>query len=419
MGTVSSGTDLFTLDVNGPGSSYVSKTWRKQAKPIDRTLIMPYQLIRAACHTGKVTGKITYWSPNPEGYSGMFNVTKMGTCVCNSASHIGGEGNARTLQTQRAVNLAREKFTSKLQDQAMLAVNYYERQQAMSMMAKRFTFLEKSFLDICRLARSPAWRRGELVNLRRSLEKGIASSRNLRGSARKVADSMISKIKDWRGSGRSLGNLWLELHFGWEPLLKDIYAAYEIFTTEPKPAFLKGKSPELFLEEHVRITYGTLQGVWHGWTFEPKTRTRAYVFGLAEVSDPNLYKSQRLGLTNPAAFAWEIIPFSFIVDWFTTMSQWLNQWDEFLGIKLTRVGYAVKVTQTAKGSWTEKSGKATATSSMIYFQRFDTFPQVKLGLRPLKAISPVRGATAISLLLQLLKNPTVSQKQPLRSKANA
>lgn len=419
MGTTTTGTDRYDNRVNGPGSCAVRREWRKQTKPIDRTMILPYLLIRAACHSGKVTGKITYWSPNREGYGGDFNVVNGGSCVCSLGTYRDGPGMPRTRQIERAVNLAREKFTGKLQEQALTAVNYHERQQAMSMMARRLDFLETTFRQICRLARSSAWRRGEIVNLQIALSQGLAASRNFRGSASKVAKTMIQKIKDWRGSGRSLGNLWLELHFGWEPMMKDIYAAYELFASPPEPVFLKGKSPELFIEESLRYTYGTIRGVWHGSTFEPKTRTRAYVFGLAEVSDPNLYKTQRLGLTNPGLFLWEIVPFSFVIDWFANVSQWLSQWDEFLGIKLTNVGYAVKVTQTAKGSWTELSGKATAHSSLIYFQRFDTFPQVKLGLRPLKALSAVRAATAISLLLQLLKNPTVSQKQPLRSKANA
>lgn len=356
------------------------------------------------------------WSPNSDGYGFHFDVCRGGG-VCISGLHTYQGTEVRNRNLDRAINSAREKFTGKMQEQALLAVNFYERQQSMTMMAKRLDFLEKTTREVFRLATSRSWQRGELLNLRNSLQRALNDVRKFKTkeSSRKVADLMIQKIKDWRGSGQSLGNLWLELHFGWEPLLKDINACMEIFGETPKPKFYKCKGITLESQELIRSTYGIIGGVWHGWTWEPKTRVHATCFGLVEISDPNLYRTQKLGLMNPALFAWEIIPFSFVIDWFANISQWLSQFDEFMGINLKSVGYSVRASQTSKGSWTERSGSTTAVSSMNYYQRFDSLPSVKLGWRPAKAISPIRALTSISLLLTRLKNPAVQKQQPVRS----
>jgi hypothetical protein len=41
-----------------------------------------------------------------------------------------------------------------------------------------------------------------------------------------------------------------------------------------------------------------------------------------------------LGITNPALLAWELLPYSFVVDWFLPIGDWVSTWDATLGTEL-------------------------------------------------------------------------------------
>lgn len=43
-----------------------------------------------------------------------------------------------------------------------------------------------------------------------------------------------------------------------------------------------------------------------------------------KISNPQLSQLQQLGLTNPALVAWELVPFSFVFDWFISVGQYLQ-----------------------------------------------------------------------------------------------
>ncbi len=54
------------------------------------------------------------------------------------------------------------------------------------------------------------------------------------------------------------------------------------------------------------------------------------------ISNPNLYLANNLGLANPAIVVWELIPFSFVVDWFVTVGQFLENGSAWLGLTVTK-----------------------------------------------------------------------------------
>ena len=48
--------------------------------------------------------------------------------------------------------------------------------------------------------------------------------------------------------------------------------------------------------------------------------------------NPVLAAMQKLGVANPASLAWELLPYSFVVDWFLPIGQYLNSWTADLGL---------------------------------------------------------------------------------------
>lgn len=130
-----------------------------------------------------------------------------------------------------------------------------------------------------------------------------------------------------------------------------------------------------------------------------------------KVTNPNLYLANRLGLTNPASVVWELIPFSFVVDWFVNVSDFLNQFSEFHGVALVNPFNSIKTTTFCSGSrnqWYPVPGVTLYSafqvqSRRVTFKRQLGIPAVTLKIRAPKPLSVTRGITAISLLLQRLK----------------
>lgn len=117
-------------------------------------------------------------------------------------------------------------------------------------------------------------------------------------------------------SEKDVAGRWLELQYGWKPLLSDIYEsakAYEALTSPPRKNRISvsirkstpwdsSASPSLFsfkgvIEERSRIIY--------------------------EMTE-TLSAPRSLGLTDPLSVAWELVPYSFVVDWFVPIGSYLE-----------------------------------------------------------------------------------------------
>nr|UUW21267.1 MAG: maturation protein [Sanya fiers-like virus 14] len=124
-------------------------------------------------------------------------------------------------------------------------------------------------------------------------------------------------------------DLRLELVYGWGPFLSDIYGLCGM-----KPPPLDQKIKEFFGEpqnfsEEVTNNYPRQNAVG---TKTFKGKTSAVVMLEIEVDTPLIVSAGQLGLTNPLNTAWELVPFSFVVDWFIPIQQYIEQYDALDGI---------------------------------------------------------------------------------------
>lgn len=55
-------------------------------------------------------------------------------------------------------------------------------------------------------------------------------------------------------------------------------------------------------------------------------------FANVEYTSANLKGLTQLGLTNPALLAWEVIPYSFVIDWFVNIGDYLSSLDALTGV---------------------------------------------------------------------------------------
>jgi hypothetical protein len=118
------------------------------------------------------------------------------------------------------------------------------------------------------------------------------------------------------------------------------------------------------------------------------------------VSNPNTALANQMGFINPAAVAWELVPFSFLVDWFLPVGDFLNSFTDLLGHS---VHYPYTTTKRVASGLARQADGRFITDTQIdacNLNRVLSLPTYKLRTVPFKGLSLSRGATAISLVIQ-------------------
>lgn len=99
----------------------------------------------------------------------------------------------------------------------------------------------------------------------------------------------------------------------------------------------------------VSRTYATAgkQPSGHGfttWSYEDLVTAKGQLL----VSDPSVVTAGELGLTNPALVAWELVPYSFVVDWFLPIGDWLQAQTSLLGLSFSDLSITTTITKRAQ-----------------------------------------------------------------------
>lgn len=176
---------------------------------------------------------------------------------------------------------------------------------------------------------------GLLYNAADTVLNGIRGLR--RGNIpafRKMLDHYTPKraLREGSRATKKLANRWLENAYGWTPAMSDFHGAVDAL----------GKAHDSGLKlPIVTVKAGSTtreRGVREAFHFGPMLfqdfETQRCFVRLDFIEDnPFEIALSKLGLTNPALLAWELIPFSFVVDWFYPAGNWLNSLDATRGWK--------------------------------------------------------------------------------------
>jgi hypothetical protein len=142
------------------------------------------------------------------------------------------------------------------------------------------------------------------------------------------ASPRTSTLKGGDVSGR-----WLELQYGWLPLLSDTFEAakaFESISNGPRSSVIRGGK--------VRKTMKAFYVTGDDHFTRQHQRTFRYSYEMyEEMSVP-----RQLGLYDPLSVVWELIPYSFVVDWFVPIGTYLdnlNQIPTLTGRWLVHSGY--------------------------------------------------------------------------------
>lgn len=243
-----------------------------------------------------------------------------------------------------------------------------------------------------------------------------------RGQTFNMLASSMKRLSDWyrsfrRGrnpftgrscNGNNAADLWLEYTYGWVPTVSDVYGLMDLKNLTPPSPLLKVKK-DGYLKKDLYTTHKLHP--WEGTTLEYRreyvVNGRVTIRAIVEVSDPSIAFANSLGLLNPAALAWELLPYSFVVDWFLPIGTWLNNQTALWGLSLTQ--QSTTKTQRVVGSYQPRSyGPNIAAVEQndpwfeIYKDRTLTIPSVPLP-RLKNPFSPSHAISALALLKQTFK----------------
>lgn len=227
--------------------------------------------------------------------------------------------------------------------------------------------------------------------------------------------------KGVKKNAKNAASNWLEYWLGWAPLVGDIGNAVSVLQSPYKTLSVKSSS-SASRTYRTSTKSGSLPGAV---TYGSEVFTWNVRCNLAmdfSVTNPNLHLANQLGFVNPYSIAWELVPLSFVVDWFVNVGDFLGQWTAFAGLTSVnqRTTYLHKqkkrlsyMNDVPVFEWVYPPGQPAysrlkerahvsrnGSAERFHVQRFNSVSTtIKLGFNPPDGLSPTRGATAISLLL--------------------
>lgn len=165
---------------------------------------------------------------------------------------------------------------------------------------------------------------------------------------------------------------WLGYQYGWKPLLADVYGSVEALSRLPPSDWaVTGKGSAFDTTSHsiYQKDYGYSR-------VDGKVTGRRGVFVRIDAVPSNdvLKAFTSLGLTNPLLIAWELVPFSFVVDWALPIGSYLESLDAMLGYDKTYCS----ISYLRKANWSvQGSGGVYSLSGRTLTARESTQPALK------------------------------------------
>nr|UUW21389.1 MAG: maturation protein [Sanya fiers-like virus 44] len=257
-------------------------------------------------------------------------------------------------------------------------------------------------------------RAADMVRLVRLLRSGRIDQflgglrTTLTGSERNALKRAYNKDYGRGDVSKAAANAWLETTYGWTPFMMDVYQGMEtlealssneramvgtVRASVKAEGMLSSQSPISAPFVGTRVDYAEYRESRRGvWRFKP--RIEAYMLG-------------KLGFTNPLLVAWELLPFSFVADWFLPIGDFLEVLDVPLLCQhvggthgLRRETYTTRVMRSTDG---RGKGESNWTRIDVNRNPYTEAPHVDMSLLTFNPkLGAKRVASAAALLRQVL-----------------
>ncbi len=140
----------------------------------------------------------------------------------------------------------------------------------------------------------------------------------------RLLDAVNAIKKPRTRSDKALASRWLEYSYGWTPLMFEVHGLSELIYNRIKSEYIHG---------NVKSTYRYRNNYSSGNDLIRENlvvfRKNDYRYKVSSVGLKTLAES---GITNPSLVLWELVPYSFVVDWFVGVGDYLSSLDAMVGV---------------------------------------------------------------------------------------
>lgn len=240
---------------------------------------------------------------------------------------------------------------------------------------------------------------------------------NIPGAARALWGTKPPRYRRGREPhhSKSAADNWLSMQYGWKPLLQDLHGAMEacarlhLSDASIKQVAASARTTKWVVEDLPLFLNSHKVG---GWT-RVQTQSRCK-FGVRFTVDNHLLAFlAQSGFTNPVNLLWEVIPFSFVYDWFQPIGPWLESLSAFHGLVFLD-GYQTKFTKQITESLVRFSGEFQAGQNLVsggsYSRQVVLLDRVKLNAFPTLSfpsfknpLSLTHASNALALVMSVFK----------------
>jgi hypothetical protein len=185
------------------------------------------------------------------------------------------------------------------------------------------------------------------ANIGVTLKEAAKTSDLILDRARRIHDAFFAfRRGQFKKTARLLGltpntvhRTWLEYKYGWTPLMYEAKGAAEFFAqqqdAERRLSFVVSKASAgdgSHFSQTAGLPFFPEAAVLGGMTYALNASRRVRVKLWCRYENPHAAAAQQVGITNPLLFAWEILPFSFVFDWFVGVGDYLAAQTALTGV---------------------------------------------------------------------------------------
>ncbi len=189
-----------------------------------------------------------------------------------------------------------------------------------------------------------------LLDVLKKITKSIQVIKQIR---RRGMAQVWRAYKDSHARGHQIPEWWLELQYGWKPLMSDVYKAMKVVEQHQLD-----NDYRIFHKVRTEVGIDPLVGTFR----DSQLPFNVYVEGTVAMKQRNLIRVDYIletstlgtlasvGLANPLSLVWERVPFSFVLDWFLPLGSWFNTFDARCG-KSFGAGSSTQVVKSTGVAW--------------------------------------------------------------------
>lgn len=162
-----------------------------------------------------------------------------------------------------------------------------------------------------------------MASYRQSREMVVNRAKQISRQADHVAADIMKGL-----APRKIASAHLETIFGWIPLVQDIFSAtFTVIQQSDRLEFVKSRATGYLSKPY----QGPTLGAWNN-AFGTDGTIRVTLSARVRITNPNRWLLERAGLLNPLAVAWDLVPWSFVINMFVNTGQLVNSVTDFAGL---------------------------------------------------------------------------------------